>query len=347
MSTTPHPLRLSVVFVARHRLSNIQRTLECLLAQTVASRIEFILSADSPELLREAEDFLALRARFENSRFLLHRTQDMARARALSAEEATGDIVAFNEDHCFPEPNWAEELLTAFESSEDIQAAAPVMLNPNPETAVSRVQFLMFFGRHEKGSSSQPRFENAGSLPTHNTAYRRDALVEVLREGTLLAEGFLQENIHANRPTNRFVLCTHTFVSHVNMSRFGPAIKQAFLGGKIFGSTRAKRMGWGPAAKAWRFVVFPLVPLMVVQRSASLLRDKASLTRTFSNFWTASILQFVHVFGESIGACFGLGRAAGAYADTECDRRRFIRAAERLILLSMQDTTGSPRNDNG
>ena len=346
MSMPTTPLRLSVVFAARRSLASIQSALECLLSQTAAPRIELILSADSPELLREAEDFLAPRSRFAQSRFLLHHTLNLARARALSVAETTGDVVAFSEDHCFPEPNWAEELLAAFESSEDIQAAAPVMLNPNPETAVSRVQFLMFFGRHKKGSSSQPRFENAGSLPTHNTAYRRDALVEVLREGTLLAEGFLQEKIRANRPTTRFVLCTHTFVSHVNMSRFGPAIKQAFLGGKIFGSIRAKRMGWGPAAKAWRFLVFPLVPLMVVQRSASLLRDKASLTRTFSNFWTASILQFVHVFGESIGACFGLGRAAGAYADTECDRRRFIRPAERPILFSMQDTSGSPRNEH-
>ena len=132
MSTPIPPFRLSVVFVARRSLSNIQRALESLLSQTAAPRIELILSADSPELLREAEDFLVPGARFAQSRFLLHQTQDLPSARALSVAEATGDFVAFTEDHCFPEPNWAEELLAAFESSENIQAAAPAMLNPNP-----------------------------------------------------------------------------------------------------------------------------------------------------------------------------------------------------------------------
>lgn len=347
MSAPNTPLRLSVVFVARHSLSGIQKILECLLAQTSAARIELIFSSDSPELLREAEDFLALRARFAQSRFLLHQTQDMSRARALSVAEATGDAVAFNEDHCFPEPNWAEELLAAFESSEDIQAAAPVMLNPNPETAVSRVQFLMFFGRHKKGSSSQPRFENAGSLPTHNTAYRRDALAEALREGSLLVEVFLQEKICTNRPQARLVRCTHTSLGHVNMSRLCPAMKQAFLGGRIFGSERAKQTGWGLATRVLRFLVFPLVPLMVIQRSVPLLRDKTSLVKTVANVWTAGALQFVHAFGESVGTCFGLGRAADAYADLECDRRRFVRPTERPILLSMQDTFGSPRKEHG
>jgi len=332
MSAPNTPLRLSVVFVARHSLSGIQKILECLLAQTSAARIELIYSSDSPELLREAEDFLAPRSRFWKTRFLLHQTQDMSRTRALSVAETTGDIVAFNEDHGFPEPNWAEELLAAFESSGNIQAAAPAMLNPNPETAVSRVQFLLFFGLHRKDSSARPRFDNARSLPAHNTAYRRDALAEALRKNSLLAEGFLQEKICTNCPQARLVLCTHTSLGHVNMSRLCPAMKQAFLGGRIFGSERAKHMGWGLATRAFRFVAFPIVPLIVIRRSASLLRDKASAANTVSNFSIAWILKLIHAFGESIGTCFGVGRAADAYADTECDRRRFVRHAERYLL---------------
>lgn len=348
MSAPASPLRLSVVFVARHSLLYIQKTLECLLAQTAASRIELILSADSPDLLREAEDFLAPHACFEKSCFLLHRTRDLAQARALSVAEATGDAVAFSEDHSFPEPNWAEELLEAFYSSEEIQAAAPAMLNPNPETAVSRVQFLLFFGCSKNDSSSHVRFEIADGLPWHNTAYRRNALAEAIHdENSFLIEGFLQREIRTNRSQARFVRCPHTCVTHVNMSRFCPAIKHAFLGGRIFGSERAKQLGWGPAAKVLRFVVFPLVPLMVIHRSASLLRDESSLANTVSNLCTAYTLKLVHAFGESFGTCFGLGSAAGAYADLECARMRFVRPAERSNLLSMQDPSASPRNGKG
>jgi len=345
MNATIPPLRLSVIFVARGSLSNIQKILECLLVQTSSPRIEFILSANSPELLRESENFLASRSRFAQCRLFHHRTQNLAEARALCVADATGDVVAFSEDHCFPEPNWADELLAAFESSPRIHAAAPVMLNPNPDSAVSRVQFFLFFGRYMKDLSSHRRFENAECLPTHNTAYRRDALVEALREVSFLAEGFLQEKIRANRPTARFLLCTHTALEHVNMSRLCPAVRQAFLGGRIFGSQRARQMEWGWKTKAVRFVLFPIVPLMVVQRSAPLLKDKNSLARTISNFFTALALKFVHAFGESIGACFGLGRAADAYGDTECDRRRFVRPAERYLLLSLQDSSGIPSNE--
>ena len=332
MSTPIPPFRLSVVFVARRSLSNIQRALESLLSQTAAPHIELILSADSPELLREAEDFLVPGARFAQSRFLLHQTQDLPSARALSVAEATGDFVAFTEDHCFPEPNWAEELLAAFESSENIQAAAPAMLNPNPETAVSRVQFLLFFGHHRKDSSARPRFENSSNLPTHNTAYRRDALAEALREVSFLAEIFLQEKICNNLPQARLVRCTHSSVEHVNMSRLCPAIKQAFLGGRIFGSERAKHMRWGPATRMLRFMAFPFVPLIVTRRSAALLRDQDSTAKTFLNFITAWTLQLIHAFGESFGACFGMGRAAELYTDSECDRRRVVRPAEQHLL---------------
>lgn len=332
MSAPTPPLRLSVVFVARRSLSNIQRALESLLSQTAAPRIELILSADSPDLLREAEDFLVPRAGFVQSRFLLHQTQNLSRARTLSVAEATGDVVAFSEDHCFPDPHWAEELLAAFESSGNIQAAAPSMLNPNPETAISRVQFLLFFGHHKKDASARPRFENARSLPTHNTAYRRDALAETLRKASLLAEVFLLEKICDTRPQARLVQCTHTSLEHVNMSRLCPALKQAFLGGRIFGSERARQRRWGLATRALRFLLFPLVPLIVTRRSAALLRDKDSAAKTFLNFSTAWTLQLIHAFGESVGAYFGMGRAAELYGDTECDRRRFVRPAERHLL---------------
>jgi hypothetical protein len=246
-----------VIFVARHSLSSIQKILECLLAQTAAHRIEFLLSCDSPELLRQAGDFLEARSCFARCRFLLHQTQNLAEARALSVVEATGDAVAFTEDHCFPEPNWAEELLTAFESSLHIHAAAPVMINPNPDSAVSRVQFLLFFGRHRKDSSSRSRFENADRLPTHNTAYRREALVEVLHEVSFLAEGFLQEKIRADRPlralhTDDLGTCQH--------EQALPGRSAGFLGRKDFWRRAGQTNGMAVGVEGGAFLAVPVCP---------------------------------------------------------------------------------------
>ena len=144
MSDSPSTLRLSVVFVVRHRLANIQKTLECLLGQSAAPRIDLIVSADSPELLDEAERFVGTRSGFADCRFFLDRTCELASARARAA-------------------------------------AAPTLRNPNAGSAVSRVQGILHHGVRE-AARDRLRFDEAGSLPWHSTAYRRTALDWALQD---------------------------------------------------------------------------------------------------------------------------------------------------------------------
>lgn len=198
---------LSVVFVARGNFLNIRKTLECLLGQSAASRVEFIFSTDCPGLLREAEAFVLEKGAFANARFLFQQEKSIARARQFAALEARAEVVAFVEDHGFPSRNWAEELLAAFESSENIDAAAPVMENPNPESSISRAQFLLTHGVHERRSETR-RFLESRSLPWHSTAYRRDRfLAFASEEGVLEVEAYLQKKIREANPGARLVLC--------------------------------------------------------------------------------------------------------------------------------------------
>ena len=44
-------------------------------------------------------------------------------------------VVAFGEEHCFPEPGWAQALIDAHR--EDYAAVGPAMHNANPDTIVS------------------------------------------------------------------------------------------------------------------------------------------------------------------------------------------------------------------
>lgn len=52
------PSRMAVVFVVRGGFSNVQKTLDCLLAQTAANRIDLMLTTDSPALLQEIERYV-------------------------------------------------------------------------------------------------------------------------------------------------------------------------------------------------------------------------------------------------------------------------------------------------
>jgi hypothetical protein len=335
MSTPADPIRLSVIFVARHNLACIHKILECLLAQTAAARIELIISTDSPELLRDAEEFLAPRARFWKTRFLLQRTEDLAKARAQSIVESTADAVAIIEDHSFPETNFAEELLAAFESSSTIQAAAPILLNPNSATAVSRAQFLTFHGQREKGLN-RPRFKEVTTLAWHNTAYRRSALTGFFHnEDFLQVEGFVQQDILANIPNSRFVCCTRTILRHVNMSRLGPALRHAFVGGRVFAGKRAERLKWGVAQKAVRSALFPAVALLKMKRRAPMLWDVSSPMKTLSTSSALLLLAFSHALGEAIATLFGVGRSTRDYSGFEYNRARFLRPAERHFLSAI------------
>jgi hypothetical protein len=339
------PPRLSVVFVARGSFVNVRKTLECLLGQSAASRIEFIFSTDSPALLREVEVFVWEKGIFASARFLLQEEKSIARARRLSAMEARAEVVAFVEDHGFPSQNWAEELLAAFESSENIDAAAPVMENPNQESAISRAQFLLFHGVHERRIGSC-RFLDNRSLPWHSTAYRRSQLLAEVREvGAFEVEAFLLENIRKANPGARFVLCTQCSVQHVNMTLWVPALRHAFHGGRVFGAERCRWLGWNPWSRAARAASFPLIALLKIWHSASLLKDHASLSRRLATFATMFPLASLHALGEAWGTCFGKGRSPEIFIDFEVDRRPRMRPADwhHLLADSDQGATQSAR----
>lgn len=331
--------RLSVVFVVRGRLANLRKALDCLLAQTAAERIELLVSADSAALGREVGDHVSAGNRFASIRVLVHARSTIARGRRLAAMEATGTAVAIVEDHGFPEPGWAEELLAAFVSSPDVLAAAPLMRNPHDGSAVSRAQFLLFHGAGPPRSAVE-RFVDQEALPWHSTAYRRGPLAAATRDdGTFEAEIFLQEGMRTAHPDGRFVRCQRASLDHVNMSRLLPALGLAFHSGRVFGDERSRRRGWRAWHRIARATLFPLVALLKIRRSSPVLCDGSSLGRTLANFATAVPIAACHAAGEAVGTCFGKGRSPEAFSDFEVDRIRFQRPADRHLLLA---DTGRP-----
>ena len=330
----PPNVRLTVVFAARGHLSNLQKALECLLLQTDASSIEFILTTDSPSLLQEVKSFVRSRRTFAKTLFLLDAVQDLPSARLRAAAEATSGLLAFAEDHCFQESNWAEELLAVFDSSPQIIAAAPVILNPNQDSAVSRAQFVLTHGMLELGPHRN-RIEDCKKLPWHSTVYRRVIFMAAACDvGLLQAESLLQEEIQARNPDARFVRCAQTSLRHVNMSRLVPAMRHAFHGGKIFGAERAKRHRWGWCSRLVRSLLFPQVGILKFLRCSPILLDQKSLTRTLANFLAAFPLSLSHALGEALGTVFGKGLSAQIYTTFDCNRSSLLRSSERDLLFS-------------
>lgn len=327
---------VSVVFAARGGLENNRKTIESLLAQTIAPRVELIVTCDNAELLREIQGIVSSSGCFSRCEFLLQHGKDVAMDRSIAATKATAAVIAFAEDHSFPERNWAEELMAAFASSTNVLAAAPLLLNPNPDSAVSRSQFLLNHGVPDRGIDSE-RFEDCNGLPWHSTAYRTDIFKAETRDGgveLLQAEAFLQEHIRLAHPAARFVRCRRTCAHHVNMSRLYPALLLAFHGGRIFAAVRTKQRGWGFLVRITRSLLFPAVAVLKLLRTAIILWDRSSWLRTISNFSVASLLAFVHALGEAVGTCFGIGSSEATYPALESNRSRYLRPVERHLLVS-------------
>jgi hypothetical protein len=116
------------------------------------------------------------------------------------------------------------------------------------------------------------------------------------------------------------------------MSRLFPALRFAFHGGRVFGAERNRRMQWSLLERVGRSVLFPVVAVLKIWRSAGILWDENSLCRTAATFAAAVPIAWCHALGEAVGVCWGQGRSAIAYSGFEVQRGPLLRARERQLL---------------
>ena len=96
----------------------------------------------------------------------------VARANAAGIRAATSSVVALTEDHSFPDPEWAENLIKAHE--QPWAAVGPAVRNANPATAVSWADFFIGYGPWAEPISAG----TVDFLPGHNSSYKRAVLLE-------------------------------------------------------------------------------------------------------------------------------------------------------------------------
>src|SRR5688572_462153 len=129
---------LSVILAARGGYASVQRTVECLKRQSAADRIELIVIACGDPAEIRAQD---VRCFGGYQGLSLGNGASIAIANAAGVRQARAPVVAFAEDHCFPEPDWAAALLDAHRGSYAV--VGPAFRNVNPRSTVSWCDFLI------------------------------------------------------------------------------------------------------------------------------------------------------------------------------------------------------------
>ena len=244
---------------------------------------------------------------------------DDARAAAVGA--ASAPIVAFTEDHSFPQPGWVGALVSAF--NDGISVVGPVVENGNPRSVTSRANFLL-----EYGEWMPPGGRNKHShLPGHNSAYRRDVLVALgdRLAGMIEAESVLHWELA--RGGHRLTQAPDAVTRHVNFSRFWPSVELRYHLGRMFAARRAG--DWSAARRVAYAAAFPLIAVVRLVRIARLGIGSHEPARIVTALPMVALMVMVSSLGEAIGNITrAVGSSAQYLSDIEHDRRRFVRDGE-------------------
>jgi len=294
-------------------------------AQTIAAQLELVIVAPRTERIRVPPD---VEASFHSVRIVeIGEVKSLADAKAIGFSVATSPIVAFNEDHSFPEPAWAEAVLGAHRRG--YSGVAPQMKNANPATALSWAAMFLHFGGAVEPSGG---FEADYPAATHNMSYTRVALSECgdRLADLIFAEMFLHEALRARG--HRLWVEPSAVTRHVNISQLGAALRHAWVGGRVYGGLRRAFGAWPLGRRIVYAGGSPLIPLLRLTRVVPLMRRTAAGRSALPRALPAiALLLIVHAIAEAAGYLAGVGRTAEAFADLETHRDRYVRRDERAL----------------
>lgn len=292
---------LSVVLPTWDTFDAIRRTIDHLNAQTVANEVELLICAPDDATIDVDRNAVS---KLHSVRVLpsgtFHATGSM-RANAIRA--ASASIVAFAEDHCFPDREWAHALLRAHK--EPHAAVSPAFRNANPETVVSRADLLLGYGRwHAPGG----RRRTMPLLPGHNTSYKRDVLVEygAKLDDLMETETLLLWDLRRRGHTLLFEPAAS--VEHTNFSAMSVWLDAQWHLGKVFASTRAAHWSW------LRRVLFSLAtPLIPALRTAHVfgygIANRLPITLLVGTYPAVVMGLVVDCVAQATGTLFGAGQS--------------------------------------
>ncbi len=336
-SSSKNP-QLSVIVVARCRSRMLQYVLKRLDAQTVASNLECLL------VVRDKKEFAnvdVLVSRLGWGRILeLGSLESEGAAKAAGVTAARAPLVAFLEDHSFPDVTWAQVLIDAHDK-QPLAAVAPAIENANPRTAVSWGCFLVYYGFAFGPKSAQAPMQ----FPANHSCYRRDVLLaygEKLPQ-MLEAEHVLHQDLQCHG--HDLLREPGAVARHLNYSRLATAMTEYFIASRVFAASRACEWHWSR-----RFVYTcgsPLLPLIRIRRLVKAARKSGVEAGILRDCFTSALLTLTAgAAGEMLGYAKGFGNSKTDLMNFEINRELAFPADELDELFGPSMTSGVPETQH-
>lgn len=317
-SPEPRPA-LSVVLVTPDGFATIRKTVAHLQAQTWGDRLELVLVAPSRAGLDLSES--PLRGIGRVTVVETGTVRSIGRANAEGVRQASADVVALAEDHCFPDPDWAERLVRAHAGP--WAAVGPAVRNANPATAVSWADLFIGYGPWlEPVAAGEAEF-----LPGHNTSYKREAVLAFGDRLDALMEAETLLHWELRRAGHRLYVEPTARVAHTNFSRWRSWIPAQYYNGRAFAG--ARRAGMSPGRRAVYVLGAPLIPLVRLARLLRAARGPALRRRALLCMPALAIGLGLDGLGQMVGYALGSGSSLRKLARYEFHRFRHVTARDR------------------
>jgi hypothetical protein len=322
---SPVVAELAVVLVTTLGARTLRRTVRHLREQTIRDRIELVLVGPTEAALAELTtddlaEFAAVR------RVAVGPITNVDRSAAPGIRAATAPVVAIVEDHAYPEPAWAEAIVSAHRGPWAV--VGPAVNNANPATGLSWTSHLLaYYNVMDPAPSGETR-----RVSRHNVTFKRavlephfDRLEELLGRGggllpLLAAEG------------HRFYLEGRARIAHANPSRLPSLVELHLHAGRVSAASRSSLEGWSPAKRFAYVLGSPLFPLLRLRHMLPKLRAPENshlLPRIAPALALGLVLDAV---GQAIGFAAGPGRSEPRLDSFEYERLRHTNAADRELL---------------
>ena len=304
--TPPKQPKLTVVILVQSDSWMIRHALRKLREQTIATEIEVIAVAPAGfdgECIDEQMQGLW--------GFTLLKTEtfdDCGRAKEAGVRAASAGLIAFVEDHSYPEAHCMEAYVRAVEEGQ-LAAAGPVMRNANPDRGASWACFLAFYGEWMTVSPTR----GTTHLPANQSCYKREVMLAFgdRLSPLLQAESVLQWELQSKGLRVR--QAPEAFVYHLNNSRLGHTLREYFFAARLFAARRSE--SWSGVHRLGYALGMALLPLVRWVRIAHI--APATALRV-----TISLLAVLGAgaAGEMLGYLGGAGDAARRLANLEARR---------------------------
>lgn len=321
MNSSSSP-QMSVVIVTPDNYKTIRKTMRSLRAQTAREQLEIVIVAPSADDLDLDESDLKDLPEF--SVVEVGAVTSTAAARVAGIRQASAPVVAFVEDHSFPDLGWAAALIEAHQ--QPYAVVGPVIANANPGSTISWANLLIEYAPWLEPVEGG----EVNLLPGHNSSYKRAILLEYgdELEAMFEAESILQWDLQAKGYQLYLEPAAKTY--HLNFSSPFSWLSLRFHCGRLFAASRAENGQWSPLQRLLYTGSAPLIPLVRLRRILATLRRSGQQYKLLPRVLSALTLGLVlDGMGEMIGYSFGAGNAMEKLSDMEFHRDRHLAERDR------------------